>query len=63
MLSYDRLQRTVWGRRGARNRGQVRTYVKKLRPKLGGVAASPAYILTARGVGYRMPEPESGGIP
>ncbi len=63
VLSYDRLRRTVWGRSGARNRGEVRTYVKKLRHKLGDDAASPAYILTARGVGYRMPEPESGGIP
>ncbi len=60
VLTYDRLLRAVWGRRGAQTPGHVRTYVKKLRRKLGDDAAGPAYILTARGVGYRMPEPDSG---
>ena len=55
VVSYDRLLRTVWGRRGTEDPGPVRTYVKKLRRKLGDDAASPAYILTERGVGYRMP--------
>jgi hypothetical protein len=41
VLSYDRLLRSVWGRRGSRVRGQVRTYVKKLRHKLGDDAAKP----------------------
>ena len=55
VVSYGRLLRTVWGRSGAEDAGRVRTYVKKLRRKLGDDAASPAYILTERGVGYRMP--------
>ena len=55
MVSYDRLLRTVWGRREAEDAGPVRTFVIKLRRKLGDDAASPAYILTERGVGYRMP--------
>ena len=55
VLTYDRLLRTVWGRSDAEDPGPVRTYVKKLRRKLGDDAASPAYILTDRGVGYRMP--------
>ena len=55
VLTYERLLRTVWGRRDAEDPGPVRTYVKKLRRKLGDDAASPAYILTERGVGYRMP--------
>ncbi|WP_428276367.1 response regulator [Candidatus Palauibacter sp.] len=59
VLTYDRLLRTVWGQRGANNPGPVRTFVKKLRHKLGDDAASPAYILTERAVGYRMPEPRS----
>ena len=63
VLTYDRLLRTVWGRRGADNPGPVRTFVKKLRHKLGDDAASPAYILTERAVGYRMPEPRSGSSP
>ena len=32
----------------------VRTLVKKLRRKLGDDAAEPAYVLTERGVGYRI---------
>ncbi|WP_428276357.1 response regulator [Candidatus Palauibacter sp.] len=63
VLTYDRLLRTVWGRRGADNPGPVRTFVKKLRHKLGDDAASPAYILTERAVGYRMPEPGRSGGP
>ena len=63
VLTYDRLLRTVWGQRGANNPGPVRTFVKKLRHKLGDDAASPAYILTERAVGYRMPEPRSSSSP
>ena len=61
VLTYKALLRQVWGKRGADNPGPVRTYVKKLRDKLGDDAADPTYILTERRVGYRMPEPESGG--
>ena len=35
----------------------VRTFVMKLRRKLGDDAASPAYIVNERGVGYRMARP------
>ena len=55
VVSNGRLLRTVWGRSDADDPGRVFTYVKKLRRKLGDDAASPAYILTERGVGYRMP--------
>ena len=61
VLTHDRLLRAVWGKRGADDPGPVRTYIKKLRHKLGDDADSPAYILTERNVGYRMPEPEGGG--
>ena len=63
VLTYGRLLRSVWGKRGTDNPGRVRTYVKKLRHKLGDDAADPAYILTERAVGYRMPEPASDGGP
>ena len=63
VLTRDRLLRAVWGKRGADDPGPVRTYIKKLRHKLGDDADSPAYIRTERNVGYRMPEPESGGGP
>ena len=35
----------------------MRTYVKKLRQKLGDDAANPAYIFNERGIGYRMAKP------
>ena len=56
--TYETLMKQVWG--GWDNPGtyRVRTFVKKLRRKLGDDAGRPAYILTERGVGYRMPEPE-----
>ena len=60
VMTYPALLHAVWGRRGADKPGPVRTYVQKLRQKLGDDAASPAYIRTERGVGYRMPEPDGG---
>ena len=53
--TYDTLLRQVWGRREANHTELVRSFVKKLRRRLGDDAANPAYILTERGVGYRMP--------
>ena len=35
----------------------VRTFVKKLRRKLGDDAANSTYIFNVRGVGYRMATP------
>ena len=57
VVTYDALLRQVWGRREVNDTNPVRTYVRKLRHKLGDDAAAPAYILTERGVGYRMVEP------
>ena len=61
VLSHDRLLRAVWGKGGTDDPGPVRTYIKKLRHKLGDDAGSPTYIFTERTVGYRMPEPASEG--
>ena len=35
----------------------VRTFVKQLRRKLADDAASPAWVINVRGVGYRMARP------
>ena len=56
VLTHDTLLRRVWGGRTA-NPKIVRAYVKRLRSKLGDDAQRPAYILTERRVGYRMPGP------
>ncbi len=52
------LLRQVWGRRGGGDSVRVRTYVKKLRRKLGDDAANPMYIFNKRSVGYRMANPD-----
>ena len=57
VVTYDTLLRQVWDGRRHNSLGPVRAYVKRLRRKLGDDADRPAYILTERGVGYRMPEP------
>ena len=54
VVTYNRLLRQIWSRRGGGNPGPVRTFAKKLRQKLGDDAGNPTYILTERGVGYRM---------
>ena len=56
--TYDTLIRKVWGGDQAVNPARVRTFVKNLRRKLGDDADRPTYILTERGVGYRMAKPE-----
>ena len=55
--TYDALLRQVWRGRGYGDPRLVRAFVKKLRRKIGDDAARPAYILTERGVGYRMARP------
>ena len=54
--TYDSLLRRVWGRRVGDPK-LVRTVVKNLRRKLGEDAANPVYVVTERGVGYRMGNP------
>ena len=56
VCSYDDLARRVW-RRSRVDPKLVRAFVRRLRGKLGDDAARPVYILTARGVGYRMATP------
>ncbi len=57
VVTYDSLLRQVWNQRESEDPQRVRTFVKKLRTKLGDDAARPAYIHTERGVGYRIPRP------
>ena len=57
VVTYDSLLRQVWDQGENGDPHRVRTFVKKLRSKLGDDAARPAYIRTERGVGYRMPRP------
>ena len=58
ILTYDSLQRQVWGRRNYGDTVLVRAFIRKLRHKLGDDAKEPAYIFNQRGVGYRMGRPD-----
>ena len=53
VLTYDMLLRRLWPKKKG-NANLVRTFVKKLRAKLGDPAANPRYIVNVRGVGYRL---------
>ena len=57
VVTYDELLRKAWGLDLSGSSERVRTLVKILRRKLGDDPAEPAYILTERGVGYRMTSP------
>ena len=57
VMTHEVLLRQVWSRHDIRDSRLVRAFVKKLRQKLGDDAASPAYIASVRGVGYRMARP------
>jgi len=63
VLSFDHLLERVWGLEHTGDRRTVRTYVKRLRRKLGEDGDNPKYIFAEPRVGYRMerPGPASGG--
>ena len=54
VLTFDDLLDRVWGLGRSGDRGSVRTYVKRLRRKLGEVAGNRKYIFAVPRVGYRM---------
>lgn len=58
VVTYDKLIRLVWGDQDISNKGYVRTFVKKLRHKLGDDAVQPTYILNVRGIGYKTCKPD-----
>ena len=52
LLTHQWLLRKVWGKAGTETT-YLRTYVRRLRKKLGDDAQAPALIVTEPGVGYR----------
>ena len=58
VLTQDHLLRRVWGPEYSGDSQPLRTFVKKLRRKLGEDASSPIYIFTVPRVGYRMAKSE-----
>ena len=55
--TWESLRRRVWEDRGGSPQ-TVRNAIRKLRRKLGDDARNPKYILSERGLGYRMPGPQ-----
>ena len=58
VLNHNHLLRRVWGPNHLGDSRLVRSFVKKLRRKLGDDAHNPRYIITEPRVGYRMERPE-----
>ena len=63
LLTHEQLLQRVWGQNNSGGSGSVRTYVKRLRRKLGDDPDNPAYIFTKRRVGYWMEKGEGLGSP
>ena len=57
VVTYDSLIRQVWGGDDRGSVEIVRTFVRRLRHRLGDDTANPVYIHTERGVGYRITKP------
>ena len=51
------LLRRFWDARNSTDNEPVRSFVRKLRGKLGDSATDPTWIFNVRGVGYRMSKP------
>ena len=58
VLTHEFLLNRVWGQKWERDSQPVRSFVKKLRRKLGDDARNPRYIFSQPRVGYRMPRAE-----
>lgn len=54
VLSREEIMDRVWGSQYFGGSNVVDVHVKSLRKKLGDPAAAPIYIVTVRGVGYRL---------
>ena len=59
VLSTQQLMRRIWSHRELWTYQIVRSYVKRLRTKLGDDAKDPTYIFSRRGLGYYMVRPEN----
>ena len=54
VLTSEQILSAVWGRRGLAHEGYLRMAVRQLRNKLERDPTHPRYILTERGIGYRL---------
>jgi len=60
VFTREMLLEHVWGDAAFRDPRTIDVHIRHLREKLERDPASPEYLLTVRGVGYRFREPEQG---
>jgi DNA-binding response OmpR family regulator len=63
IVPYERLLARIWGRDDPGDLDSLRVLVRRLRAKIGDDAASPRYVETVRGVGYRLRAVEDAAGP
>jgi DNA-binding response OmpR family regulator/anti-sigma regulatory factor (Ser/Thr protein kinase) len=57
VLTHDQILDRVWGEHFVGGADLIRAFIRSVRRKLGDDARQPRYLLTERGVGYRMAKP------
>ncbi|PPD57577.1 response regulator transcription factor [Dehalogenimonas etheniformans] len=57
VVSHNSLARAIWGDETVEANGTIRTYIERLRKKLGDNPRNPSLILTETGYGYRLAKP------
>ena len=62
VLTHEQLLRLAWGADYPNDPRLLRSFIKKLRGKLGDDADNPVYILTEPRVGYRMAKAGGGEV-
>lgn len=63
VLPFDMLLSKVWGDEYRGDMDYLKTYISRLRKKLGDDSANPRYILTERSFGYRFARVASPIVP
>ncbi|MCE5394658.1 MAG: response regulator transcription factor [Acidithiobacillus sp.] len=57
ILSYQSILRAIWGEHSDEQAHYVRLYVKRLREKIEDDPGVPQYLITEKGIGYRLRDP------
>ena len=60
VLSHDYLLSNAWGYDYEGYSNQIAVYIRRLRTKIEPNPASPQYLRTVRGIGYKFEEPSNG---
>lgn len=62
-IPADRLTTHVWGYRGVGDRQSLKQLVHRVRQKIEADPATPRYVITVPGIGYRLSAAHDVGIP